>query len=91
MLVMPIFGMPTAKGRNASENLWHGSVTYKICLTVQVFSFGVIPIPISIGFWASPVGDAQNAGRFDFAQIIFGLGEKWGIVNHEFRLSVDAR
>ena len=26
-----------------------------------------IPIPISLAFWASPVGDAQNADRFDFA------------------------
>ena len=26
-----------------------------------------IPIPISLAFWASPVGDAQNADHFDFA------------------------
>ena len=26
-----------------------------------------IPIPISLAFWASPVGDAENADRFDFA------------------------
>ena len=26
-----------------------------------------IPIPKSLAFWASPVGDAQNADRFDFA------------------------
>ena len=26
-----------------------------------------IPIPISLAFWASPVGDAQNTDRFDFA------------------------
>ena len=26
-----------------------------------------IPIPISLAFGASPVGDAQNADRFDFA------------------------
>ena len=26
-----------------------------------------IPISISLAFWASPVGDAQNADRFDFA------------------------
>ena len=26
-----------------------------------------IPIPISLAFWASPVGDAQNADGFDFA------------------------
>ena len=26
-----------------------------------------IPIPISLAFWASLVGDAQNADRFDFA------------------------
>ena len=24
-----------------------------------------IPIPISLAFWASPVGDAQNADRFE--------------------------
>ena len=27
----------------------------------------VFPIPISLAFWASPVGDAQNADHFDFA------------------------
>ena len=26
-----------------------------------------IPIPKSLAFWASPVGDAQNADPFDFA------------------------
>ena len=26
-----------------------------------------IPIPISLAFWASPVGDAQNADHCDFA------------------------
>ena len=26
-----------------------------------------IPIPKSLAFWASPLGDAQNADRFDFA------------------------
>ena len=26
-----------------------------------------IPIPKSLAFWASPVGDTQNADRFDFA------------------------
>ena len=26
-----------------------------------------IPIPKSLAFWASPVGDAKNADRFDFA------------------------
>ena len=26
-----------------------------------------IPIPISLAFWVSPVGDAQNADHFDFA------------------------
>ena len=26
-----------------------------------------IRIPISLTFWASPVGDAENADRFDFA------------------------
>ena len=26
-----------------------------------------IPIPKSLAFWASPVGDAQNADRFNFA------------------------
>ena len=26
-----------------------------------------IPIPISLAFWESPVGDAQNADHFDFA------------------------
>ena len=26
-----------------------------------------IPIPKSLAFWASPVGDAQNADRFDYA------------------------
>ena len=35
-----------------------------------------IPIPISLAFWASPVGDAKNADHFDFGKV--------GIVNHEF-------
>ena len=33
-----------------------------------------IPIPISLAFWASPVGEAQNADHCG----------KVGIVNHEF-------
>ena len=42
-----------------------------------------IPIPISLEFLASPLGDAQNADHFDFALIISDWG-KVGIVNHEF-------
>ena len=48
-----------------------------------------IPIPISLAFWASPVGDAQNADRFDFA--LFQTGEKSGLLITNLRLnSVDA-
>ena len=42
-----------------------------------------IPISISQAFWASPVGDAQNDDRFDFAYIISDWG-KVGNVNQEF-------
>ena len=48
-----------------------------------------IPIPISLAFWASPVGDAQNADRFDFAKIISDWG-KVGIVNFEFTAEYSA-
>ena len=43
-----------------------------------------IPRPKSLAFWASPVGDAQNADRFDFAYKIISDWGKVGTVNHEF-------
>ena len=45
--------------------------------------------PHSQAFWASPVGDAQNADRFDFAKIISDWG-KVGIVNFEFTAEYSA-
>ena len=50
-----------------------------------------IPIPISLAFWASPVGDAQNADPASTLPKLFQTGEKSGLLITNLRLnSVDA-
>ena len=63
--------------------------TWRCHSDMGIPAFLGIPIPISLAFWASPVGDAQNADRFDFAKIISDWG-KVGIVNFEFTAEYSA-
>ena len=47
-----------------------------------------VPIPISLAFWASPVGDAQNADRFDWTlPKLFQTGVKSGLLITNLRLN----
>ena len=55
--------VPSPYSLDPCRELWEGTVSQRFGHP-RVLG---IPIPISLAFWASPVGDAQNADHFHFA------------------------